>query len=340
MRPSTTTVLATTAACVAIAGLALAFGPRRIALSAERTGDERIAAHLAANAEKGHHELAAFVYNDGEVAFGGLGADEHSQFEIGSITKTFNAELVRQLIEEGTLTLQTTVGSIIEVPGTAIADVAIEELINHTSGLKRMEGIRWYDMLLSDIRDGGNPNLHQSADSVLTAAATATLDERGKENYSNYGHALLGQLLSVRTGVSYPELLRTRIFDPAGMTGSFVATLEMRESLRRGLWKIGKPMEPWVMDGWAPAGAIRSTAHDIAKYAAWVAAHGRPDYGWGTTDAGNTGGEEFPFHNGGTFGFSSMLVWDSSNPSRAAFVIGDTWKPVDEIAVSLIQAHR
>ena len=80
---------------VLAAALMLSTGPRDISVASEHTGDTEISSALEHLAENGHHNLAAFTYDDGEARFGGLGADEHTEFEIGSITKTFNAELVR-----------------------------------------------------------------------------------------------------------------------------------------------------------------------------------------------------------------------------------------------------
>ena len=339
---TTTSILAGAGVGVLAAALLIAFGPRNIPLATDHTGDERIAFYFADHAEKGHHQLAGFIYDNGEVTFGGLGADEHTEFEIGSVTKTFNAELVRQLIEEESLTLKTTVADIIGSTGGEIDDVTVEELLNHTSGLKRLESISWYELLLCDIRDGGNPYRRQSPQEILDAAGNAKLEGRGEENYSNYGHALLGQLLAVHTGMEYEELLRTRIFEPAGMTQTFLSTPGRASELRRGLWSSGSLIEPWVMDGWAPAGAIRSTPHDMAKYVEWVAEHGRPEYTWGMLkpEDGDDADTTYPFHNGGTFGFSSMLVWDPEDPHRAAYVSGDSFKTVDALGVGLLEVAR
>ena len=128
-------------AALSTLSLLIAFGPRPIALATHHTGEEEISTLLESGADPGSNELAAFVSEDGEVRFGGLGADENTEFEIGSLTKTFNGELARQQIEAGTLRLDTQVQDIIDVAGTPIADVTVEELLNHTSGLSRLESI-------------------------------------------------------------------------------------------------------------------------------------------------------------------------------------------------------
>lgn len=105
------------ASTIAVAAALLAAGPRPVSLGEPATGEPDIAAVLRDNAPRGAHELSAFIYDGGEVRFGGLGADENSEMEIGSVTKTFNAELLRQAVEEGTLSPDTTVGELLDVPG-------------------------------------------------------------------------------------------------------------------------------------------------------------------------------------------------------------------------------
>ena len=324
---------------VLAAALMLSTGPRDISVASEHTGDTEISSALESFSENGHHNLAAFTYDDGEARFGGLGADEHTEFEIGSITKTFNAELVRQFIDADELSLDTQVQELIDVPSAPVADVTIEELLNHTSGLAATESLSLADMFAANIRDGGNPYRRDTPQDILEAAGAAELNNRGEEQYSNYGHALLGQLLATHAGVPYDELLRTRIFEPAGMTSTYVALPGTVDEAPTGLAANGHPASPWDMDGWAPAGAIRSTAADMAKYVEWVSSHGVPDYGWASVDED---GQEITFHNGGTGGFRTMLVWDPerTDHSRAAFVAGDTEAWVDALGIDLMKETR
>lgn len=338
-RVTTTQAVAGAIAAVLTAAALLATGPRSVELAHEHTGDEHIAAFLESNATAGHHELSGFVYDQGTVTFGGLGADEHTEFEIGSITKTFNAELVRQFVEEGELSLDTEVQELIDVPSAPISDVTLEELLNHTSGLATTESLSLADMFMANLRDGGNPYRRDTPQDIIDAAGAAELKNRGERQYSNYGHALLGQLLAKHADAPYDELLRTRIFEPAGMTSTYVALPGTVDDAPLGLAANGHPAGPWDMDGWAPAGAIRSTAADMAKYVEWMSSHGVPDYGWDELDED---GQEITFHNGGTGGFRTMLVWDPErdDDSRATFVAGDTDAWVDRLGVGLMKETR
>ncbi len=325
-------------AALAALTVLIALGPRPIASAAEQTGDSSVASLLETHAPKGANELAGFVYDNGEVRYGGLGVDENTEFEIGSLTKTFNGELARQQIEDGKLRLDTQVQEIIDAAGTPVADVTIGELLNHTSGLSRLEGIGFGRMLATNMRDGGNPYREETPEDIFAIAKHAKLKDRGEENYSNFGHALLGQLLAKNADMPYEELLRSRIFEPAGMDSTFLALPGTVDGHPQGLTQAGRTAERWDMDGWAPAGAIRSTPRDMASYVDWVAAHGGPDLAWASFEEEGT---TYTFHNGGTGGYSTMLVWDPDSPEpRAAFVANSSAATVDDLGVTLLKGSN
>ena len=119
---------------------ALILGPKTLPVAKQRTGDPDLAGQLADLARPGHHRLAAFTITDDSVTFAGLGADEHSEVEIGSVTKTFTAEILRNQIRAGRVAAGTTVGEIIDVHDAPVGDVTLRELATHTSGLPRLAG--------------------------------------------------------------------------------------------------------------------------------------------------------------------------------------------------------
>lgn len=122
-------------AAIAVAAILLITGPQRIALAQDKTGDEALAAQLEEHSESGFHNITAFTLQDGKATFAGLGSDEHTEVEIGSVTKMFTGELAHQLVEEGKLRTDTTVGEVLDVGDAPVADVTVRELLDHTSGL-------------------------------------------------------------------------------------------------------------------------------------------------------------------------------------------------------------
>src|SRR5699024_11563687 len=63
-------------------------------------------------------------------------------------------------------------------------------------------------------------------------------------------------------GEEYDELVTERLTEPLGMEETFVP--ESAAGLSHGYTASGLPSAPWTLGGSAPAGAIRSTTHDMS----------------------------------------------------------------------------
>jgi len=76
--------------------------------------------------------------------------------------------------------------------------------------------------------------------------------------YSSLGAATAGQATANAAGMTYAEVMRTRLFDPLGMRD---ITLQTEQAL---LVDGRSPSRlPWIYDAYAPAGAAISTADDL-----------------------------------------------------------------------------
>jgi D-alanyl-D-alanine carboxypeptidase len=124
---------------------------------------------------------------------------------VASITKTFTAVVVLQLVSEGALSLDDPVDD--WLPGVLPADdrVTVGHLLSHRSGIVE------------------DPALHQlcrrwTADEYLAYAfALPTSPPGANFNYSNVGYVALGRLVEVITGESYERAVQERILDPLGL---------------------------------------------------------------------------------------------------------------------------
>lgn len=313
---------------------------KRVTLAQKLTGDAslvRLLSSLAMRASADTYPLrnvAACVVEDGKANFAGLGADEHAEFEIASITKTFNAELLEQAITKGLVDTDTTVGDVLgqRVRGNALADVTLAELANHTSGLPRTGKQRLRNIARALL--GLNPDVGVTSEDVIEQALSATLRERGVEKYSNLGHDLLGFLLARVSTTTYPTLIKEWVLDPLGMTETYVALPgTVGPDRPRGVSALGLPVQAWEMDGTAPSGGLRSTTSDMAKYAMHILERRSTRFTWA-----NIKGTELYWHNGATRGFSSMLLLDLST-QRASFVTTDSYADIEWIAFELIGLH-
>src|ERR687886_1519081 len=154
------------------------------------------------------------------TTYASFGADEHTAYEIGSLTKTFTGLLLADAIRRGEVTADTKAGALLPLGGAPIADVTLAELASHRSGLSA-QGMQLDDtipFLLRYVRHH-NP-FTQDVDGVLATARKATLTNRGGFVYSNLGVALLGHALAAAAHMNYAQMVQERLFTPLGMTES------------------------------------------------------------------------------------------------------------------------
>jgi D-alanyl-D-alanine-carboxypeptidase/D-alanyl-D-alanine-endopeptidase len=210
------------------------------------------------------------TFGYGETALGnGKTPDGETLFEIGSVTKTFTALLLADLVKKGVLNLSDPIedflpGSV-HVPSFGERKITLLDLATHTSGLPRLPSNLHY---FQD-PDDPNPYANYTEDMLYEFLSNYTLKrEPGTEfEYSNLGVGLLGHILELVTGIDYETLVQERICNPLGMNSTRI-TLSPEESgrLAQGYLTYGNPTCNWDWDVLAPCGALRSTVNDLLTY--------------------------------------------------------------------------
>ena len=189
----------------------------------------------------------------------------HHRFLIGSVTKTFVAAVVLQLVGEGALALDEEVGPVAE-------GVTLRQLLNHTSGLP--EYYADFDSLIAPYRAdrGHKPSLTPSTALELVHARPRLFPPGAGWEYSGGNYLALGLIVEETTGASLGDELRRRIIEPLGLDGT---DLRDRAGLARAYLQPGNPVFPEgaalddVTDlelfGWG-SGEMVSTARDVARF--------------------------------------------------------------------------
>jgi D-alanyl-D-alanine carboxypeptidase len=188
-----------------------------------------------------------------------------TKFRNGSMNKMFTATAVMQLVEGGKLSLDDAVGKVISnYPNPEVArKVTIRHLLGHTGGTGDFFGPLFMKNRLT---------LKTHADYVAMFGDRAPLHEPGAEfRYSNYGMVLLGAIIEQVSGMSYFDYVRTRIFEPAGMTstGSLpeidpVPNRSIGYMRRNDAWVPNADTLPW---SGTSAGGGYSTVGDFFRFA-------------------------------------------------------------------------
>ena len=344
-------------ATAAVVGLTALTAPRPASLG-EPAGDEQLASALAPHL-RGHRRVAAILVEGGQARLAGFGtgdgaALEGSEFEIGSVSKTFTGALLAVAVERGELVTETTVAEVLgtNAEGSAIADVTLAELATHSSGLPRLASAAAGGSILAGLLRK-DPYRGRDGRQVIADALDETPSGRGQHAYSNLAVALEGQLLATVAGTDYATLLTERILEPLGMTSTYapITAENLRQTARRGHGTSGLRQGMWTMEGSAPAGGIRSTPADMAHYLTAMIDGSAPGaeaatevlfeeskasstaMNWFLEDFGT--GRTITWHNGMTGGYASFVGWDPTS-GRGLALLSDTARSLDELAVGVL----
>ncbi|HEX7600111.1 MAG TPA: serine hydrolase domain-containing protein, partial [Polyangiaceae bacterium] len=251
-------------------------------------------------------------------------------FRLASMTKTFTAVAIMQLVEQGKLRLSDRLTAFFPDYPPPGDQVTVEQLLRHTSGIVNVTELPTFAAL--EERD-------------LTPTETLALFERepfgfapgSRWSYSNAGYLLLGMIVAKVSGLEYGQYLAQHIVTPAGMTRTAMCA-EVPAEWHQANGHLAGP------SGLAPArhvgprtpysaGGLCSTGSDVLRfwsalsagrlvrpdtYAAMKRSPPLPDgtptgYGLGL-GLGSLEGTPHVGHNGGIAGFSTaMLRFDADD---------------------------
>lgn len=291
------------------------------------------------------------VIDKGVVREAHFGADRHTQYEIGSITKTMTASVFADMVARGDIGRRSQLGAFLDLEGSEAAGIKLEELATHTSGLpgmartcRNISGLVLWPLLVHD------PSASVTLERLIADARRSNVGPK-EYAYSNLGYSLLGQALACQARTNFPRLLEERLFAPLGMVDTFVPSdpkLLPADASRGYSVMWGRRSAPWTLGAEAPSGSVRSTLADMTRYlqalldgtapgasamepAAVVDGGLRIGYGWHIDQ------DSLVWHNGMTGGFSS---WMSLCPGRArgVVVLSNTMNSVDDLGRALAGA--
>lgn len=271
-----------------------------------------------------------YFYGYGETAKGnGTAPGATTLFEIGSITKTFTATILGMAVVTGKVSLDDSVNKylpdsipLLQYDGRIMK---LKDLANHTSGLPRMPS-----NFFAPVVDLQDPYRNYTVQKLYQFLVHTHLSRRpgSQYEYSNLAAGLLGVILGEVYQLSYEELILRYICQPLDMRNTrVVIRKEDSISFAKGYDPGGNYNSPWnLAPAFAGAGALRSTAQDMLKYAqgnlgevqgnlgkAILLTHD-PTFSQGDIELGlgwhylQPGEGKVLFHNGGTGGFRTYLA--------------------------------
>jgi D-alanyl-D-alanine carboxypeptidase len=165
--------------------------------------------------ERGSYQQA---YGLADVAAGRTASlDDH--FRIGSVSKTFGAAIILQLVDEGLLSLDDTVAD--ADPGLAerfpeVAEVSIRDLLGMTSGIADYMNVP--DSAVAALTQA--PDTQWDPEQLIRFGIDAGIQPVGTPGYSTTGYVILQRIAESLTGKPIQELVTERLTEPLGMPGT------------------------------------------------------------------------------------------------------------------------
>ena len=212
--------------------------------------------------------LIAGLVRDGETIWAdsrGTVSDQSptvdTQYRIGSITKTFVAVLLMRLRDEGLLDLSDKIDD--HVPGTAVGNRSIEQILSHSSGLSAEPAGPWWERVPGT---GSDEFLARIDENAMRPVPRHTF------HYSNTGFGVLGELVSRVRGRPWTEMLQSEILAPLGMTRTTLnPTIPHANGFAVHPWADMLLSEPAEDAGaMAPAGQLWSTIEDMVRWLRFI----------------------------------------------------------------------
>lgn len=190
-------------------------------------------------------------------------AKPRSSYRMASITKTFTATAVLQLVEAGKMNLDAEIQTYVPYFPRKKWPITIRQLLGHLGGIphyvEREEELH--------IKDHKN-----TREAIAIFQDFDLIAEPGtKYHYSSYGYNLLGAAIEEVSGQSYGQYIKEHIFDPLGMEDTQMddptELIPHRVDGYRLLNGEVVNSEYVDMSSRFAAGGTRSTIVDLLKYA-------------------------------------------------------------------------
>ncbi len=285
----------------------------------------------------------AFGYADHEKE---MKATPATKYRIGSISKTFTATLILQMMEEGKLGLDTRLSQYYpQVPNTD--EITITHLLKHRSGLfnftNKEDYVSWMEQ----------PQTKDSLMQRIIANGTVfTPDE--KTEYSNTNYVLLSWIAEKVDGKPFAEILEERIVDKLGLKNTYYGgkidseNNEAHSYVKMEEWQPSTETDMSIPWG---AGSLVSTPTDLttffdALFTGKLLKQETLDKMTEFQDGLGMGLIQMPFydrqafaHNGGIDGFQSSAGYFPEDKVVMAYVTNGAVMPMNDILIGALSIY-
>jgi CubicO group peptidase (beta-lactamase class C family) len=187
-------------------------------------------------------------------------------FRIASMTKSFTAMAILKLRDEGKLALDDPAERYVpemkalKYPTSDSPKITVRHLLSHSEGFP--EDNPWGDRQLADTEE-------QLSELIKGGIPFSNTPGVAYE-YSNFGFAILGRIVSNVSGVKYPDYVSANILKPLGMTSTTLepSTVPANRLAHGYRWEDEQwKNEPLLANGsFGPMGGMLTSVSDLSRY--------------------------------------------------------------------------
>jgi CubicO group peptidase (beta-lactamase class C family) len=281
-----------------------------------------------------NNNISFLVAKDGRIIYenySGFGDERkktpitsETPIHIASVSKVLTATAILKLINAGKIELEQKVSTLLK--GFPYPEVTIKNLLSHRSGMRNYA-------YFTDNRAIWDNHIIMSNQDILAIMINKNIDLESKTNtrfqYCNTNYAMLALIIEKVTGKSYPDAMKSMIFEPLGMTHTFVFDYKKDKNVITPSYRInGSQIAFDYLDAIYGDKNIFSTPQDLLKfdlarnskhfltpelrnqiYQGYSNEHkGQKNYGLGIRMINFETGQNFYFHNGWWHGNMSSYV--------------------------------
>lgn len=274
-----------------------------------------------------------------------LEANATTKYRIGSITKTFTAVVMMQLMEEGKLKMDTNLSNFFpHVPNAE--KITLEHLLRHESGIFNVTDDEDFTTWMK------NPQTREAM--LKRIIKNGTLFEPGEETrYSNSNYLLLSYIAEIVEEKDYAEIVKERIIDELDLKNtSYGDKINPGDNQARSYvkeedsWRVTPETDMSVPMG---AGGLISTPEDLNifyynLFDGNLVSKASLEAMTTTQDGTGLGLMKLPLndfevygHGGGIDGFSSIAVHFPEEKISASYISNATEYPLNSIFLEAIK---
>ncbi|MCD6242941.1 serine hydrolase [Candidatus Bathyarchaeota archaeon] len=227
--------------------------------------------------------ISVAVVEDGKVVYSkgfglrnkayGFRATANTLYAIGSVTKSFTALSIMQLVNEGKLNLEDPVGKYAPLDLKSMGEpVRVWHLLTHSSGIP---ALAYAEAIIRYATGAGGKWIPMATyDELFTfmreAEKWAVTKPGERWFYLNEGYLLLGYIIEKISGMDYREYVRKHILEPLGMNRTFFGREKLEADKDAAvpyiITKEGEQKESGYVYSLTADGGLISNVMDLARY--------------------------------------------------------------------------